>query len=69
MNLYTTRQGETVDLACWKHYGRTAGVTEAVLAANTGLAQKGAVLPMGTVIKMPVVDTKKTAPALAVLWE
>ena len=24
-------QGDTVDAICWRYYGRTAGVTEAVL--------------------------------------
>ena len=27
-------QGDTVDSLCWSYYGRTAGVTEAVLDAN-----------------------------------
>ncbi|MBX8803347.1 tail protein X [Bacillus subtilis] len=66
---YITRQGETVDLACWKHYGRTAEVTEAVLEANAGLADLGAILPMGTVIMMPVFESKKTARSLVGLWE
>lgn len=32
------RQHDTVDLLCWRHFGRTAGTTEATLAANRGLA-------------------------------
>lgn len=32
------RQHDTVDLLCWRHLGRTAGATEATLAANRGLA-------------------------------
>lgn len=67
--LYTTKQGETVDLACWKHYGRTAGVTEAVLAANAGLADLGAILPMGTIISMPDVEKKPSAQPLVSLWD
>ncbi len=38
-------QGETVDSLCWQYYGRTAGVTEAVLDANPGLADLGPVIP------------------------
>ncbi|MDX7987667.1 phage tail protein [Xenorhabdus sp. 12] len=30
-------QGDTVDLLCWRHYGRTQGVVEQVLDANPGL--------------------------------
>lgn len=46
-------QGDTVDLLCWRHYGRTAGVTEQVLEANRGLAARGPVLPQGTAVLMP----------------
>lgn len=68
-NTYITRQGETVDIACWKHYGQTAAVTEAVLEANVGLADLGAILPLGTLIRMPVVETRTTARRLVGLWE
>ncbi len=46
-------QGETVDALCWRHYGRTAAVTEAVLDANPGLADHGAQIPQGTLVLMP----------------
>lgn len=46
-------QGETLDAICQRIYGRTAGVTEAVMEANPGLADLGAVLPHGTEIEMP----------------
>lgn len=46
-------QGDTVDAICWRHYGRTAGVTEAVLEANPGLADHGPQLPQGTAVVMP----------------
>lgn len=31
-------QGDTVDLLCQRHLGRTAAATEATLAANPGIA-------------------------------
>lgn len=34
-------QYDTVDALCWRHYGRTQGVTEQVLKANPGLAECG----------------------------
>lgn len=46
-------QGDTVDLICWRHYGRTAGITESVLAANPGIAAHGQHLPMGTQVTLP----------------
>ena len=66
---YTTRQGQTVDLACMAHYGRTAEVTEAVLAANPGLAELGPVLPMGTVISMPDITKRVTLRELVKLYD
>ncbi|MEQ1965800.1 tail protein X [Xenorhabdus nematophila] len=30
-------QGDTVDLLCWRHYGRTQGIVEQVLEANPDL--------------------------------
>ena len=67
--IYTTRQGETVDLACKAFYGRTADVTEAVLNANPGLAELGPILPMGTKITMPVIDTRPKARPLVKLYD
>ncbi|RON97135.1 phage tail protein [Pseudomonas fluorescens] len=47
------QQNDTVDALCWRHYGRTAGVTEAVLDANPGLADHGPTLPQGLLVQMP----------------
>ncbi len=51
-----SRQGDTVDLICWRNYGRTAGTVETVLAANPGIADLGAVLPIGTSVTLPDLD-------------
>ncbi|MBB5576394.1 MULTISPECIES: tail protein X [Rhizobium] len=67
--IYTTRQGETVDLACLAHYGRTAGVVEAVLAANRGLAALGPVLPLGMGIIMPDMPSASVERRLISLWD
>jgi len=67
--IYTTRQGETVDLACQAFYGRTADVTESVLDFNPGLSALGAVLPMGTRIVMPAIDVRPKARPLIKLYE
>ncbi|MCY1377737.1 Phage Tail Protein X [compost metagenome] len=53
MDQVIAQQGDTLDAICWRHYGRTAGVTEAVLDANPGLAELGAVLPLGTPLNLP----------------
>lgn len=66
---YTTRQGETVDIACFAHYGRTAGVVEAVLSANRGLAAIGPLLPLGTEILMPDMPSVSAERRLISLWD
>ncbi len=54
-------QGDTLDLLCWRHLGRTAGVTESTLDANPGLADRGPVLPHGTAVELP--EPASLAPA------
>lgn len=68
MDNYTTKAGETVDLACHRYYGRTAQVSEAVLAANRGVAALGPILPVGTVLLMPPAPVSKARP-LVKLYE
>lgn len=62
------QQGETLDALCWRIYGRTAGVTEAVLAANPGLADLGPVLPHGQLVALPDQPPQPTA-RLVQLWD
>ncbi|HBV9951853.1 phage tail protein, partial [Klebsiella pneumoniae] len=50
-------QGDTVDALCWRHYGRTQGVTEQVLQANPGLAEHGPFLPHGLQVELPDIAT------------
>lgn len=50
----TALQGETLDGLCWRLLGTTAaGVVEAALALNPGLAALGPVLPEGTAVTLP----------------
>ena len=67
--IYTTREGETVDLACLSHYGRTAAVVEAVLSANPGLSSLGPILPLGTQIIMPDMPSVSAERRLIGLWD
>lgn len=64
-----TQQNETVDAVCWRHYGRTAGVVEAVLEANPGLADHGPVLPIGLLINMPEQQTAAPERQMVQLWD
>ena len=61
-------QGDTLDALCYRRYGRTEGVVEAVLAVNPGLAELGAVLPDGTAVELPVVESS-TVSGTVNLWD
>ncbi|MCG9100449.1 tail protein X [Laribacter hongkongensis] len=62
-------QGDTVDLICQRHYGYTAGITEAVYAANPGLADLGPILPLGTPVTLPETVQPATPQSLINLWD
>lgn len=64
-----TIQNDTVDALCWRHYGRTAGVVEAVLLANPRLADHGPVLPAGVLVSLPDLQTPAPERAMVNLWE
>lgn len=67
--IYNTREGDTVDYIAWKFYGSTTNqVVEAVLAANRGLADQGAVLPAGLAITLPEVTAPATSQGVR-LWD
>ncbi len=60
------RQHDTVDALCWRHLGRTAGTTEATLAANRGLAATTRLQP-GQPVTL-VLPAKQHAPVVQ-LWD
>ncbi len=62
-------QNDTVDALCWRHYGRTAGVTEAVLEANPGLADYGPILPQGLPVQMPEAQAAAPQRQMVNLWD
>ncbi len=60
-------QYDTVDALCWRHYGRTQGVTEQVLKANPGLAEYGP-LYHGLQVELPDIPTTTTVQTVQ-LWD
>jgi len=68
MTTVLAQQHDTVDAICWRHYGRTAGVTESVLQANPGLADLGPVLPHGTSVTLPDVQPSAPNRQMVNLW-
>ncbi len=64
-----TQQNDTVDALCWRHFGRTAGIVEAVLDANPGLAALGPVLKAGVLVNLPEIQTSAPERQMVNLWE
>lgn len=60
-------QGDTLDLICHRHYGRTQKVTETVMAANPNIDFSQPILPLGTLVKLPVIEQTKTQETIT-LW-
>lgn len=69
MTTVIANQGDTVDAICWRYYGRTAGVTEAVLDANPGLADLGPVIPHGTAVTLPDAAPQAEHRQVVNLWD
>lgn len=65
---YRTREGDALDWICWKHYGAQSGAVEAVLEANTNLAEFGEVLPAGLEITLPDLALPKAETVIR-LWD
>ncbi|MFJ5161101.1 tail protein X [Pantoea sp. NPDC088449] len=61
-------QGDTVDDICYRHYGRTAQVTEQIYEANHGLASAGPVLPHGYPVDLPDLPDAPTSETVN-LWD
>ncbi len=62
-------QGDSVDSVCWRYYGRSSGVVEQVLQANPHLAQLDIILPIGTPINLPIIDTPTKQKVSVQLWD
>lgn len=62
------QQGDTVDLLCWRHLGRT-DLAQLTLEMNPGLADYGPILPHGLVIDLPESPQDKPNAPLLQLWD
>lgn len=68
--VYRTVDGDVLDAICHKHYGSALRYQD-VLAANPGLCDLPAVLPIGVEIRLPVFESsaETEANAFVSLWE
>lgn len=62
-------QGDSIDSICWRYYGRSLGMVERVLQANPQLSQYDAILPMGTTVYLPHIETATQHKPTIQLWE
>lgn len=67
MITYTTKDGDVLDLICWKYYGSTSGAVEKVLEANRHLANLGAVFSAGVKIILPDLASEEETESVK-LW-
>jgi len=66
----TSQQGETLDAAAWRALAFGPADIGPLLALNPGLADRGDVLPVGTVILVPADTTPApTTIELVNLWD
>ena len=68
MKVYA-QQHDTLDAIVWRYCGRTAGLVEAVLELNPGLAALGPLLPHGCQIELPDVKPAAVQKQLIQLWD
>ncbi|MBJ9370556.1 tail protein X [Acinetobacter sp. TGL-Y2] len=62
-------QGDTLDLICWRYYGRTAGTFEAVLTVNPHLSEQDPILELGTEIILPEITLQEQVTKTINLWD
>ncbi|WJY13232.1 tail protein X [Pectobacteriaceae bacterium CE90] len=67
MKIYA-HQDDTLDALCYRYYGRTQGVVETVLQSNPGLADMGPILPHGTAVELPIIQSSSTRETINI-WE
>lgn len=63
------RQGETVSHIAYRVYGSSRGHVEKILALNHGLCELPALLPMGTLIRLPAQQRQAEKLPSINLWD
>lgn len=70
MRVYSTIQGDTLDLIAFKYYGYERGTTEKLYAFNPHLVDYDFILPPGIKINLPELNrAKANIQELITLWD
>jgi len=69
-SILTAKSGDKLDLMLWRDLGLGPEHVARVMNANPGLADLGAILPLGTIITVPTIAAPNTTPTrpLIQLW-
>ncbi|WP_107759603.1 tail protein X [Dickeya sp. Secpp 1600] len=67
MKVYA-HQDDTLDVLCYRYYGRTQDVVETVMQSNPGLADLGPILPHGTAVTLPDMNASGSQESVNI-WE
>ncbi|MDA5192808.1 tail protein X [Govanella unica] len=65
----TAQQGDTLDQLIWRDAGLGANDLGRILAANTGIADHGEILPIGTTVTIPAIASEPRQRPLIQLWD
>jgi phage tail protein X len=68
MTIYQTAAGDQLDRICHRYYGHLVGTVEAVLEANPGLADLGAVYAAGVTVILPDLGEPNATADRVELW-
>ncbi len=66
---YITREGDMLDLICFRYYGESRDYTEAVRAVNPDLAKYGPILPNGVLVQLPELPELNIQQTTIRLWD
>lgn len=69
MITYRTKQGDVLDLICFRHYGKSSGAVELVLNENRKLPEHGSIIAEGTLITLPDLPSLEDETKQVELWD
>lgn len=67
--ILSSQQGDTLDQLLWREAGLGADDIGRILTANPGIADVGAILPLGTRIIVPATPRTPRVRPLVQLWD
>lgn len=63
------QQNDTLDLICYRVFGKTKGILERVLELNQNMTRLGEIIPIGTEVNLPERVTEVQEKTMINLWD